>query len=90
MSEVEELKAKLEKVELQLRFVQMYLDPKDTSFRYMIHNFLTLSGVQKDLLIKLMETLRELNEGAEFYKIDDVNGQAGEICKQALAKIKGG
>ena len=63
MTEVEILKDKLEKVELQLQFTQRYLDPKDTSFKHMIHNFLTLSGRQKDNLIKLMETLGDLKEG---------------------------
>ena len=42
------------------------------------------------ILEKLMVATKALEEGAEFYKTDDVNGQAGEICKQALAKIKGG
>jgi len=65
MTEVEILKAKLEKAELQLRFVQMYLDPNDISFKLMIHNFVTLSFTQKGHLIKLMEVLKELNKGEE-------------------------
>ena len=37
----------------------------------------------ENLEAKLKIATEALAEGAEFYKIDDVNGQAGEICKDA-------
>lgn len=36
---------------------------------------------------KLIIAIGALEAGAEFYKADDVNGFAGEICKEALEKI---
>lgn len=36
----------------------------------------------------LLNCVEALEAGAEFYKQNDVNGQAGEICFEALAKLE--
>jgi len=42
-----------------------------------------------ELQARLAIATGALEEAAKYYKIDDCNGDAGDICKQALAKIKG-
>jgi hypothetical protein len=51
-------------------------------------DFKTLQSENTKLRAMLDVAKVFLQDGAEYYKTDDVNGFAGEICKNALAKIK--
>ena len=53
----EDLKAKLEKAELEVKFVKEYLNPADTSFKQMIDTFRILPKEKQDKLIKLSQSL---------------------------------
>lgn len=64
--QVLEIFAELDKVKLQLTFVQEYLNPSDTSFRTMIDTFQTLDPSDKDKMIELSKAL------AAFYEADRV------------------
>ena len=56
-AKVDELKSKLEKAELEVKFVKEYLNPADTSFKQMIDTFRILPKEKQDKLIKLSQSL---------------------------------
>lgn len=59
-SAVDRLKSKLEKAELEVKFVKEYLNPADTSFKQMIDAFRVLPKEKQDKLINLSQSLVDL------------------------------
>ncbi len=53
------LTAKLEKAELEVKFVKEYLNPADTSFKQMIDAFRSLPKEKQDKLINLSQSLAD-------------------------------
>ena len=58
---VAELRAKLDKVTLELEFTRQYLNPEDTSFRQMCDTFATFTPMQKNRLIDLASALKNVS-----------------------------
>lgn len=56
-AKIEDLKSKLEKAELEVKFVKEYLNPADTSFKQMIDAFRVLPKEKQDKLINLSQSL---------------------------------
>lgn len=57
---VDRLKSKLEKAELEVKFMKEYLNPADASFKQMIDAFRVLPKEKQDKLINLSQSLVDL------------------------------
>lgn len=61
--DLEAAKSEISALREQLAFTKEYLNPKDTSFRQMVDNFMTLSNEDKDKIIDLSRAMAALNKG---------------------------